>query len=228
MAGTSINPILQSFVEAAKKIAFRYTKLGAPGYAYCIEPIELATLVKEIERLKDTAGAIVEIGVARGMTTRFLAEHMISSGCSDQVLYAIDTFSSFTEADLDHEVTTRGKSREQLKGFDYNDYATWSRNFAQYPFIKPVQADCAKFDYRNISPIKLVFLDVDLYLPTKTALPKLYDVLTDDGVILVDDVREGGAWDGAFQAYMEFCKERGRAPQVIGNRCGVIRKTGGQ
>jgi O-methyltransferase len=208
-----------------KKSAFRYTKFGMPQYPFLTEPIQLATLVLEIDRLKNTSGAIAEIGVARGMTTRFLCEHLVSSGHTNQALYAIDTFASFRDSDIDHEVVHRGKKKGDLQGhFGYNDFEVWKRNFARFPFVKAIQGDCAAFDYATIAPIKLVFLDVDLYLPTRRALPRIYEHLCEGGVILVDDVLAGSSYDGAFQAYMEFCDELKVSPNVLGNKCGVIRK----
>jgi hypothetical protein len=212
--------------EAAKRIAFRFTPVGAPTYPYPnVEPIQLATLVTEFERLRDTPGAVVEIGVARGMTTRFLCEHILRQGLAETTRYvAIDTFSSFVEADVAFEVTRRGKNREDIEGFAYNDYEVWKRNFAGFPFVTAIQADCSTFDYAALGPVKLAFLDVDLYLPTKNALAKLFDQIVDGGFILVDDVKDRNVYDGAYQAYMEFCAERGMTPEVIGTKSGVIRK----
>ena len=79
-------------------------------------------------------------------------------------------------------------------------------------------------DYDKLGPIKVAFLDVDLYLPTQKTLPKLYSALVPGGVIMVDDVLQGTDYDGAYQAYMEFCEAIGQAPEVIGNKCGAIRK----
>jgi len=79
-------------------------------------------------------------------------------------------------------------------------------------------------DYSKIGPLKLAFLDVDLYLPTKKTLIKVYDSLVDGGAILVDDVLANNKYDGAYQAYMEFCKEYNITPKVIGNKCGLIYK----
>ena len=210
-------------VDLLKRVAFRHTKLGAPRYPFNVEPIQLATLIFEIDRMKHTAGAIVEIGVSRGMTTRFVCEHLIRSGCTDQVLYAVDTFQSFLKDDIEYEVTNRGETRgKDLKGmFDYNDFEIWKRNFSAFPFVKAFQSDCSKFDYASIAPIKIAFLDVDLYLPTRRALPRIYEHLCDGGVVMVDDVQ--GDF-GARQAYLEFCSTLGVQPSVIGNKCGVIRK----
>ena len=211
--------------ELFKKLVFRYTQIGRPNYPYGIEPIQMATIINEIERLKEIQGNIVEIGVARGMTTRLICEHLINQKIHNkQTLFALDTFSSFTEKDLQFEIEKRGKTRKELSGFAYNDYEIWKKNFSEFPFVKPIQTDCAEFDYRKISPIKLVFLDVDLYLPTMKALPKIYEQLVNGGVILVDDTKDKCGWDGAYHAYMEFCQSKGIPPKIIGNKCGLIYK----
>jgi len=217
-------------VNSVKKLVFRNTKLAAPKYSFGIEPIQLATLIFEIDRLKDVAGSIAEIGVARGRTTRFICEHLVASGYADQEIYAIDTFSSFLDSDIDFEAKHRGKRAKDLKGmFDYNDFEVWKRNFVDFPFVKAIQGDCGAFDYSSIAPIKVAFLDVDLYLPTKRTLPKIYENLCAGGVILIDDVwkadeNKPGLFDGARHAYMEFCDDLKIVPTIIGNKCGIIRK----
>ncbi len=211
--------------ERMKRFVFLHTRLGAPTYPYNVDPIQLATLVLELDRLRDTFGAVVEIGVARGMTTRFICEHLIRSGQSAQQVHAIDTFSSFTERDIQYEIGSRGKSEGELRAFAYNDFDVWKRNFQQYPFVHAHQADCATFNYAQLDPIKLALLDVDLFLPTKHALQKIWPRLCDNGVIIVDDVRTDSNWDGAGQAYREFCEEHGVPPSMLGPRCGMLRKS---
>lgn len=210
--------------ELAKAFIFRHTRFGAPRYPYLIEPIQLATIINELERTRDLPGAILEVGVARGMTTRFMCEHLIRSGRTSEPLYAIDTFESFKEDHLKFETAVRGKCREELAAFSYNDFDTWSKNFKQFPFVIPCKADCATFDYSSISPIKFALLDVDLYLPTKEALNRIFAELCEDGVILVDDVTSGINWDGAHQAYLEFCSKQGIKVNLLGAKCGLIRK----
>jgi len=208
----------------AMKLAFRYTRLGAPGYPYIVEPIQLATLVSELERLKDIDGSILEVGVAWGMTTRFVCEHLVASGRCSETYHAIDTFDSFQPKDVEFEIEHRGKTRQQVSGFAYLDFDAWKRNFRKFKFLTAHKADCSTFDYSRVAPIKLAFLDVDLYLPTRSALQQIYAKLCDGGVILVDDVMQPSRWDGAYQAYSEFCAEIGLPFQVIGNKMGIIRK----
>ena len=209
----------------AKSLIFKYTKFGVPAYRYSVEPVQLAMLVTEIDRLKDVKGNIVEVGVARGMTTRFVCQHINNRKLGRTlVYYAIDTFSSFTPEDLDYEVKERGKSLFLLKGFNYNNYKVWKKNFRDFHFVEAIQTDCSLFDFNQIKPLKVSFLDVDLYLPTKKTLPKIYNATVDGGVIFVDDVVNGTAYDGAYQAYMEFVTELNIKPLIIGNKCGVIYK----
>jgi len=213
-------------VDLIKTVAFRHTKLGTPKYPFLIEPVQLATLIFELDRLKDTVGAIVEIGVARGMTTRFVCEHLIKTGYTNQKVYAVDTFRSFLKGDVDYEVTQvnqqgQARARELRRMFAYNDFERWKKNFSAFPFVKAIQSDCGAFDYASIAPIKLTFLDVDLYLPTKRALPSIYEHTCKGGVIMVDDV-QGDV--GACKAYMEFCERLRIRPTIVGSRCGMLRK----
>lgn len=211
--------------ELVKKIAFRYTRFGAPGYPYNVEPIQLATLIHELDRVRDLHGAVLEVGVARGMTTRFMCEHLVRSGRTSEILYAIDTFESFKKGDIDFEVAGRGKSKGEFASFGYNDFDRWRRNFREFPFVIPLKADCSTFDYHAIGPIKLAFLDVDLYRPTKEALKRIFAELCGGGVILVDDVKgERYNWDGAYQAYTEFCEENEIQPELLGGKCGLVRR----
>lgn len=144
--------------ETLKSFAFKYTILGAPNYPYNIESIQLSFLIDEIERLKNIKGNIVEIGVARGMTTRFICEHIKNQNLDHTLkFFAVDTFESFTKNDLDYEVNKRGKSLFELKGFDYNDYEIWKRNLSNFPFVNAIKSDCSTVDYSKLSPIKLVF-----------------------------------------------------------------------
>jgi hypothetical protein len=219
-----MSTLARPIYDLAKKLAFRYTRLGVPGYPYIVEPIELATIVSELERVRDLTGSILEVGVAWGQTTRFVCEHLVRSGRSEERLYAIDTFESFCPRDVEFEVNHRGKTREEVSGFGYLDFDVWKKNFRKFKFLTAFKADCSTFDYARVAPIKFAFLDVDLYLATLSALRHIYENLVVGGVVLVDDVMQPSRWDGANQAYNEFCAEYGLPAQIIGNKMGIIRK----
>jgi len=150
--------LVKTLKEAAKTVVFRHTSLAAPTYRYNIEPIQLAYLIIEIERLKAVPGNIVEIGVARGLTTRFLAQH-IKNQKMDQTtkLYAVDTFDSFTEADLAFEVNNRGKALEELTAFTYNDYEVWKKNLQTVSLFCPFNQTAQSLITQNTALLKSPF-----------------------------------------------------------------------
>lgn len=211
--------------EFLKKIIFRFTNFANPEYDYNIEPAQLLELLISIDNFasKTQKSIIVEVGVARGMTTRFLSEH-ISLKNYNLDYFCIDTFSSFTDKDLNFEITKRGKISKELLGFSYNDYTKWKNNFKKFNFIQPIQKDCSNFDFSTIAPINLCFLDVDLYLPTKNTLNKIWPHMAENSSIIVDDVADNNQWDGAYQAFMEFVNEKKLNYYIVGTKCGVIKK----
>lgn len=208
--------------ELVKKIIFKYTKFGAPYYPYMIEPIQIANIINALEELRKVEGNICEIGVARGMTSRLICEHLVLSRYQTK-FFCIDTFNSFTDEDVDYEVRRRGKKKSDFKLFRYNDFEIWSRNFSKFPFVEPIKCDVNKFDFGSIAPIKFVFLDVDLYLPIKTALNNMPPYIVKGGIVMVDNVLDNSIWDGAFEAFMEFVETTGKEYKIVGNRCGLIR-----
>ena len=214
--------------ELIKKIVFKYTPFGKPSYPYNIEPIQLSKLIVLLDELNGIEGNFAEIGVARGQTTLFVSMHILTSDYlkinRNFKYYAIDTFSSFLKKDFNFEIKNRGKSPKELKGFAYNNFKKWKENFKSFEFVKPIQTDCSEFNFKSIAPLKLVFIDVDLYIPTKNALNRVFEYLVKGGYILIDDVKDNRNYDGAFQAYMEFCKEKKINPIFIGNKCGLIKK----
>tara|TARA_A100001015_G_scaffold317895_1_gene436078 strand:+ start:129 stop:776 length:648 start_codon:yes stop_codon:yes gene_type:complete len=208
-------------LESIKKFIFNYTGFGAPNYSYNLEPIQLSEIILSIEKTKELKGSICEIGVARGMTSRFICEHLKSQNY-DEEFYCIDTFTSFEKDDINFEIENRKKNEKELKGFDYNNFDQWKKNFKKFDFVKPVKADIKKFDFKSISPIKLVILDVDLYKPTIIALNNLKKNMVSGGIVIVDDIKNNHVWDGAYQAFNEFVNSNSYNYKIVGNKCGII------
>ncbi len=85
------------FFNNIKIFLYKFFNLRSPNYPYMIEPCQLALLINEIDKLKDKQSSIIEIGAFRGMTTRFLCEHITSQELDNIKYWVIDTFSSFTK-----------------------------------------------------------------------------------------------------------------------------------
>jgi hypothetical protein len=214
--------------ERLKRWAYRSELLGelsAPRYRYCLEVSELCAIAEAISATGGHEGRVVEMGVARGMTTVFLNTHLDAIGDGRKYL-AVDTFTGFTAEDIDFEVTHRGKNPRAYGGFAYNDEKVFRRNMARLGFdrVEVLKLDVNFLKKEDLGSVSVAILDVDLYRPTMRALEVTYEVLEVGGYIFVDDVSEGTVYDGAGQAYLEFTERMGLRQTRIGGKCGMIRK----
>jgi hypothetical protein len=220
------------FIQYLKRAAFRgpgLRELARPRYNYNIEPAQLAWLCMAIEHTRTHTsnaaekGCVVEVGVARGMTSVFLLEHMRQIR-DERTYVCVDTFSGFTRRDVEHEVNIRGKNRSHYRGFSYNQKEIFESNLAKCGFknVLVIQADAATFDWGRLPPIDVMFLDIDLYLPTKAVLENSFGRWSNGAYVMLDDVQPEGDYDGAFQAYLEFCAAKGLPKAKIGNKGGII------
>jgi O-methyltransferase len=212
--------------ELAKRIAFRSKALNwisRPRYEYNLKPAQLAALVDAITRTHHLKGNIVEVGVARGMTTLFLLRHM--QDIQDTRRYiCVDTFSGFVPDDVAYEKAHRGKDDPALGGFAYNDPDVFLQNIQTGGHsVGIIQKDCGLLTKEDLGAVSVALLDVDLYLPTKRAIGSIYDAMEPGGVMMIDDVTSG-VYDGSAAAYFEFCKERGIEPNVVADKGGMLLK----
>lgn len=223
--------------KAAKNILFRlgYRKQAIHKYDYFFWPEELIFLARSAEiSAKNNDGAMLEVGCAMGATTVFINKHLqwselYNSGRKNVQYVCLDTFGGFMRGHVAHEQNGRGKSKES-----YDDYQVNSINWFRYmlgkneiPNVILHKADAAEFDYGKIGPVAFCLLDVDLYIPTKAALSKIYPMLQNGGVIIVDDCQPDQRYDGARQAYVEFTEEMGMPQKIEHRKFGLITKVNG-
>jgi hypothetical protein len=138
--------------------------------------------------------------------------------------YAIDTFSGFTRDDLASE-HAQGRDYWYNPVFRGNSKTRFDRTM-QRNSVKRVtsfQADASTFDYETISPFRMVLIDVDLYRPVLLALNAIYNLVAPGGII-IDDCKQGGRCEGAYQALTEFTNARGMEPAIVHGKLGVIVK----
>ena len=172
-------------------------------------------------------GAVLEIGVGGGGTSivinKFMAEESIN-----RPFYAIDTFYGFTKDDVDFERKQRGKT-DRYRGYRSNSKDWYTKTLIAHGIhnARVIQADAKQLDYTKFAPVAFCFLDIDLYNPIASVLPRLHDVLAPGGMIVVDDCNPADSpYDGAGQAYREFCASRGIAAEIVHDNLGIIRKRG--
>jgi SAM-dependent methyltransferase len=194
-------------------------------YPYMFSPQQLQYLTGCLVEVRNVPGCVVEAGCASGRTTAYLHRFMAEESMRKEYI-ALDTFSGFMSEHAAFEITHRGK-RANLGATFAENSQSWFDHSMQIEGIRNVRSiavDVATFDFGSLEAISFCLLDVDLYLPIKAALPRIYDHLSPGGIIVVDDCAPGGDWDGALLAYNEYCTECAIAPQIHFGKLGTIRK----
>jgi predicted O-methyltransferase YrrM len=196
-------------------------------YQYFFNPEQLAFLTQCITETRDVSGDIVEIGCALGHTTCFLNRHMQCSGIQ-KPYYCIDTFSGFAANDVAFETNHRGKApavEAYRNTFSYNNlkWFKYTLKLNGCDNVTCIQTDVKNYKFDR--PISFCLLDVDLYQPSRYALESIWPLLSPGGIIVVDDCDPPPhQWDGAYEAYTEFTKERSIAPRFVAHKLGVLKK----
>jgi predicted O-methyltransferase YrrM len=221
-------------LKTAAKSLFKHVVFSTPlhrslynQYPFMFSPTELMYLAGSIGSLQEVPGSIVEAGCAYGATTVWLNQYMDELGI-DRSYYALDTFSGFAPDHIEYESAVRLKSaevRRQLTTTFADNRQSWFDKQMQLHNIQRVhsiQCDVGEYDFGLLAPIAFCLLDVDLYLPIKSALPRIYDALALGGMIIVDDCWADEKWNGALQAYEEFTFNRGLERRIVSRKLGVI------
>jgi O-methyltransferase len=214
--------------DAIRELALQ-TPLGrylGHRYSYMFTPAQLCFLVECIDKTAALPGPILEIGCAAGVTTVWLNKHMDDARIEKSYI-ALDTFKGFLARDIEYEVSMRGKGTRQadLKRVFASNKRRWVEKTLQRNSVTRVtliEADASTFDYSAYSDISFALIDVDLYLPVKNSLAKLYPRMAAGGMIVVDDCSGPGIWDGALQAYLEFMESKGLSRRIMHGKLGVI------
>jgi len=170
-------------------------------------------------------GAVLEIGVGGGATSVIINKFMQDNRI-ERPFYAIDTFFGFTAEDVTYERTARGKNSLYL-GYRSNSKDWYAKTLRAHGIDNAhvIEADAKLLDYSQFAPVAFCLLDVDLYKPVAAVLPRLYQVLAPGGIIVVDDCAAAESlYDGAGEAYREFCQGANLTPEIAHDKLGVIRK----
>ncbi|MBX2834521.1 MAG: TylF/MycF family methyltransferase [Micavibrio sp.] len=196
-------------------------------YPYMFTPAQMLTLCDFALRAADKKGAFVEIGCAYGNTTIFLNK-LFQDHALNVDYHVIDTFSGFTPEDVDYEIEGRKLKPSVNMQYVFSDNdPTWFKEKMDYNGVDLAihQSDIVKFDFSKIENIAFCLFDVDLYKPTAAVLPTLYEKLVPGGVLVIDDCdKDDPNWNGAYQAYMEFIKEKGLPENIMNRKLGIIQK----
>jgi hypothetical protein len=168
----------------------------------------------------DVKGSIIECGVNHGFGTMAWSKFsaIIEPVNLTRKIYGFDTFEGFpsissedTSANSSHVKVgdlAANSMEEILKLAEIQDK---TRFLGHIPKIELIKGDAIKtipkfvLDNPHVL-ISLIYLDFDLYEPTKVALENLVPRMPKGAVIAFDEL-DNPLWPGETQAMIEFCKD---------------------
>lgn len=178
----------------------------------------------------DVPGDIAEFGVWQGhslLTWANLLEIYAITDRSKEV-FGFDTFAGFTEfskQDGEKDNIAQRKTMDAFGGkivyerllgaielYDMDRFVSWKKR------ITLVEGDVLKTlpKWLEENPgrrISLVYLDLDVYKPTKLVIERLWDRMPNGAVIAFDEYAKP-AWQGESQAVDEFLAENNRLERL--------------
>lgn len=179
----------------------------------------------------DIQGDIVEIGVWRGGSMLSMLLTLEELKVLDRNIHLYDTFDGMTDAtefDVFNGVHATEFTKIHYQSDDISEMCKISidevknniKNNSEYPknLINYHQGDIVKTNFFP-NKIAVLRLDTDWYESTKFELDNFYDLVSSNGIIIIDDYN---CWDGAKKAVNEFLQERQISVNLIDATQGAV------
>jgi O-methyltransferase len=181
------------------------------------------SLFKSVEYITKNKipGDLVECGVWKGGSCMIIASTLKYFGDLDRTIYLYDTYGGMSEPGKEDVISWNGRSVlekwEEDKAGIKNNFGSWAVGLEEvkknvlgtdYPVDKFtfVPGDVAITLKKTVPrEISLLRLDTDWYASTVEELEVLYPLLTNRGVLIIDDY---GHFDGARKAVDEYFFDR--------------------
>ena len=180
-------------------------------------------LIQLFSRTEDVAGAVVECGCARGLSSMELCLAMSQKQPTwrGDGFHIFDSFEGLSEPqtqDLDVD-GMKAAEGERIRAMMHGGNMAFPLEQVRAVFLPPypdvtfhpgwIPASFADLPERKY---RFVHVDVDLYQPTLDAFGYFFPRLAEGGIIATDDYN----WPGARKAVDEFCAANGVQAQLTG------------
>ena len=192
-------------------IAKQYSMLQVTGFY---------DLYQSMRYIKTNAipGDLIECGCFLGGSSIFICMMRTLFGLEDRTLHVFDTFAGFPPGSEDKRKGVPTKGPQYQNFFDSvkaNFDATVGTErvvFHQGPVEETLEGFAP-------GPLALVRLDTDFYPSTRKELEVLYPLLSDEGVLIVDDY---GQYEGSRTATDEYLAKLTKKPLLTHIDSGVV------
>lgn len=169
-------------------------------------------IFKKITNIK---GSIVECGVYRGFTLMSWAlfSSILEPANLTRRIYGFDSFKGFPAVSSGDRNVSRKTSKGELSADSYEELSKLIKVYDDNRFlghaqkVKLIKGDASatipKFikDNKHLV-VSLLFLDFDLYEPTKAAIDAFYERIPKGGIIAFDEL-DNPIWPGETSALLE-------------------------
>jgi len=182
-------------------ILFRHVSSG-------LQPERLYLYLKSLYETREIEGAVVEVG-CDVCGTSIIANRMLKNLGIDKAYVGIDTFGGFVEDQFISD-TKRGTSPLKRSVYSYKSLKLVKKilRIHHSEDIILIKGDIVELPISQLPDIiSVCLLDVDLELPIYEALKKIYPLMTEGGIIIVDDCPKDSSWKGARVGFEKFCSE---------------------
>ena len=177
-------------------------------------------LYEIFKKILDVKGSIIECGVNEGfglMTWTKLSSILEPVNLTRRI-YGFDTFEGFPEIsqqDISRKNEALKKGDLYSNSFDelskLNEIHDSTRYLGHISKVSMIKGDASKTIPKFVKDnphllVSLLFLDFDLYKPTKIALQSFFPLIPKGGIIAFDEL-DNPIWPGETQAMIEFFKD---------------------
>jgi hypothetical protein len=177
-------------------------------------------LYEIFNKIINIKGSIVECGVNQGYGIMSWAKlsAILEPVNLTRRIYGFDTFEGFPGvSDKDQSSASNHVKKGDLAANTYDEINGLSqindstRFLGHIPKVELIKGDATKTIPKFIEDkphllVSLLYLDFDLYEPTKVALEYFYPRMQKGSIIAFDEL-DNPLWPGETQAMVEFCKE---------------------
>lgn len=161
-----------------------------------------------LKEAKDLPGNFVQCGVYMGDQAYFMAK------VSDKTVYLFDSFEGAKDlGEFDNEFYVENPFKCTVEDCE--------RTLSQFDNVS-INVGPVPANFEKVEQISLLYVDVNLYEPTKISLESLWSKIVDNGILMVDT--HDNYSTGATKAVIEFASSVGKKIDLLPTGIAVITK----